>query len=226
LYDQDSSDFHNYSGVLRLDRNLDRNYGLFAEYQQIYRTYDEDGISQENVGDNDYLVYAPGAGFFYDWDQDMSFSFGIGYYYQQIEDDDDESGGYFIGNITKLWQYQRSTLQAIGSSGLDSSDFTSERLGFQRFAQIELNATHEFTRRFFGQAGGYFRFSDYINSDDDRKDYRFRGSAGLGYVVTQWMTVNLDYQYNKLVAENSLSDFEVNQVFLSINLQADRPWRF
>jgi len=156
----------------------------------------------------------------------LTASFGAGYYYQQISNADDEQGPFVNADINKLWQTSRWSARVRGSSGLDTSDFTAESLGLERYGQIELIPRYYFTRQLYADAGLRYRYSDYINNEDNRKDHRYNASIGMGYLPARWMTLELKYNFNKLDSINTLEDYEENRVLLSITLQPDVPWRW
>ena len=218
------SDFNNYSGRLRLNQRVSQRFGLYGQYYQIYRDYDDSRIRPEV--DPDYMVYAPSAGLFYQFDPQTTASFGLGWFYQQIQNGEDEQGPYLAADVNRLWSYGRSTLRTRASSGIDSTDFSSDARGFERYGQIELIGRHDFTREFFGDASLRYRYSDYINSDDDVVDHRYTAEAGLGYRVTRWMTLRLAYQFNKLDSENTTDDYEQHRVYATVTLQPEQPWRW
>jgi len=227
LYDEDTStDFNNYRGRMRLNQRITRDFGVYGEYLQIFRDFDENGgVSTGGDIENDYWVYAPSAGVFYQFDPTLTSSLGAGYFYQQIEDADDEQGPFLNAEINKLWDFQRWNVRARGSSGLDSQDFSGDTQGFERFAQAELIGRYNFTRDFFGDIRSRYRYSDFVNSEDDEVDHRYSVDVGLGYSVTRWMTLRLAYAFDKLDAINSTDDYEQNRAYVTVTLQPDQPWR-
>jgi len=227
LYDEDtSSDFNNYRGRLRLNQRVTRQFGVYGEYLQIFRDFDESGgVSTGGDIENEYWVYAPSAGVFYQFDPTLTSSLGVGYFYQQIEDADDEQGPFINADINKLWDFQRWSIRTRGESGLDSQDFSGDTQGFERYAQAELIGRYNFTRDFFGDLGLRYRYSDYLNSEDDEVDHRYTVDVGLGYSVTRWMSLRLAYAFDKLDAINSTDDYEQNRAYVTVTLQPDQPWR-
>jgi hypothetical protein len=72
-----------------------------------------------------------------------------------------------------------------------------------------------------------YRYSDYINSENDEVDHYLRPQVLLGYEVFRWMNVSLSYSYNKYIAtNNSVDDYEENSVLFTLTLQPDQPWRW
>ncbi len=224
LYDERlPSDFNNYLGRIRLNRRVSPSFGLFAQYLQIYRDFDESRISAKV--DPDYLVYAPSAGLFYQFDPTLTASLGAGFFYQEIQNDDDEKGPYLLADLNKIWETQRWNLRARLSSGIDSQDFTSDARGFERYGQAELSGLYNFTRELFGDCRLRYRYSDFIASRDDLVDHRYEADAGFGYRIARWMTLRLAYRFNKLDAINSTDDYVQHRVYATVTLEPDQPWR-
>jgi hypothetical protein len=224
IYDEDtSSDFNNYTGRLRLNQRISQRFGVYGQYQHIYRDFDDSDIG---IGDDqDYMVYAPSAGLFYQFDPTLTASLGAGWFYQQIENDKDEQGPFLSADINKLWDYQRWNIRTRATSGIGSEDFSDETRGFERYAQAEVIGLYNFTRDFFGDCSLRYRYSDFINSDEDEVDHRYTADAGLGYRITRWMTLRLAYQFNKLDNINGPDDYEQHRVYATVTLQPDQPYR-
>jgi hypothetical protein len=227
----DQDDFNEVSGRVRLNQRLSQNYGIFEQYRQIYRNYDGNQAGQTQQGtdgqqNQDYMVYAPSVGVFYQFDPTLTASLGVGYYYQQVQNGKDQQGPFPTAEINKLWDYQRWSIRTRGSAGIGSDDFSAQNEGFERYAQADITGRYNFTRQFYGEASFLYRYSDYINNADGEVDHYISPRIGLGYEVFRWMNVNLSYSYNKLIATNSsVSDYEENSVLLTVTLQPDQPWR-
>ena len=83
-----------------------RSFGIFEQYQQIYRNYDGNQAGQAQTGtdgqlNQDYLVYAPSAGVFYQFDPTLTASLGVGYFYQQVQNGKDQQGAFPTVDINK-----------------------------------------------------------------------------------------------------------------------------
>jgi hypothetical protein len=215
----DSDDYHDIQGIFQLDRRFTRHFQLFGRFGYAYRDNDGDGGRDEG----DYQVYAPSAGFSYDLAKDSRISLGVGYYYQDFDDGGNEQAPFFNADLYKLWNYQRWSARLSGLAGLDRNDFGNERLGFEWFAGIIGNATYNFTRNFYGNVVGRYRYSDIIGAS--REDSRYRVGAGLGWLPTKWMALTLDYYYNVLSSTGS-ENYTENRVWFQVTLQPDKPWRW
>ena len=226
LYDEDnSSDFSNYQGRLRLNQRVSPRFGIYGQYGHAYRDWDEEGVvDTDGEVENNYTVYAPSAGVFYQFDRDLTASLGLGWFYQQIENEDDQDGPFVNADINKLWEAPGWSLRARGSSGIDSEDFSDQNQGFRRFAQAELIGRYDITRQLFGDARLRYRYSDFIQGDED-ETHRYTAAVGLGYNVLRWMTLRLGYEFNKLDDINGTDDYEQNRVFVEVTLQPDQPLR-
>ena len=94
--DEPTDDFHNYAGSARFIFRTQTRFSIFAQHNQVYRDYDGD------VGDsNDYMVYAPSAGFTYVVDKGLNLRLGAGYFYLDVDDGDNEEGLFGNGQIEK-----------------------------------------------------------------------------------------------------------------------------
>ena len=215
LFDN-SSDFHDIAYLLQLQRKFARRFQLFGRYGYAYRDNDDDD-------EDDYHVYAPSAGFIYDVAEDSRITLGLGYFYQEVVGGRDEQGPFFFGDAYKRWNYRNWTASLLGRAGLDRNDFGNERLGFEWSAGINGRIRYDFTRNFYGNVFGNYRYSDFIN--DSREDNRYRVGAGLGWLPTGWMTLSLEY-FNNVLDSTDTEDYTENRVWLQLTLQPDRPWRF
>jgi hypothetical protein len=88
-FDQDSDftgdgtdDFDNYAGMIRFIGRTGERFSIFGQHNQIYRDFDGD--------DNDYIVYAPSAGFIYAVEKGLNLRLGAGYFYVEVDNDEDE----------------------------------------------------------------------------------------------------------------------------------------
>ena len=215
LFENDS-DYHDIAGIFQLMRRFTRQFQIFGRYGYAYRDNDDDVV-------DDYQVHAPSAGFIYDVAKDSRISLGGGYYYQDFDDGGNEQGPFVNGDVYKLWNYKRWNARLLGQAGLDRNDFGSERLGFEWFAGLISNARYSFTRNFYGNVVGRYRYGDFINAN--RKDHRFRAGAGLGWLPTQWMELTLEYNFRKLNSTDA-EDYDENRVWFQVTLQPDKPWRW
>jgi hypothetical protein len=228
LYEgSDESNFDNYDGRVRFNHRISRVTGVYGEYHQIYRKWDDPSDTYTDGGSlqQDYLVYAPSVGVFHEFDPTLKASLGVGYFYQQVKNDTDQSGPFLQSDINKFWDFQRWSVRLRSASGIDSQDFSGDQQGFERYVLAEAAGRYNFTRDFFGDLALRARYSDFLNSEDNEKDLRYTLDAGLGYALARWATVRVGYTFNKLDAINSTDDYVQNVGYVTLTLSPDQPWR-
>jgi hypothetical protein len=227
-FDQDSAfigdgtdDFDNYAGMIRFIGRT----GVFAQHNQIYRDFDGD--------DNDYMVYAPSAGFTYVVEEGLNLRMGAGYFYQDVDNDDDEQGIFGNGQIDKTWTSRRGSLTLAALTGLDQNNFGAENVGLERFGQVQGSAMYKFARTLSGDLNGSYRYSDVVgtadqddNDDTGKKVHRFRAGAGLTFEPVKWMAMRLGYNFNKVNSENNADEYDEHRGLFTITLTPDKPYRY
>jgi len=221
-----SSDFDNWLGTLRFRGRMTRHFSLFFQYGQTMRNF-------TSGDDNDYVVYAPSAGFDYNISEDTFLSLGLGYYYQEIENETNQENPFINGQISKSWTYQRGNINLAGLAGLTQNDFGAQNQGFQQFGTIRASGLYNFTPRIVGDTDANYRYSftpgqsTDIADEDDQTDHRAQFNAGLAFLPTRWMNIRLGYTLNYYnTDEDNADDYHENRVLLTITLQPDQPWRF
>lgn len=214
-----SSDFDNWLGTLKLNGHLTRRFSLFFQYDQIYRIF----TSGE---DNNYVVYAPSAGFAYNITQNIYSRLGMGYYYHEIENESDQNNVFLNAEISTAWNYRRGSIGLTGLTGLSQNDFGAQNLGFQRFASMQITADYKFTRKLSGNARAYYRFGltpipeDYEDDDDLTTNY-LQAGLGFSYRPARWLSMRLGYTLNKYISSND-DDYTENRALLTVTLQSTK----
>jgi hypothetical protein len=218
-----SSDFDNYAGTIRFIGRTGTRFSLFTQYNHIYRDFDGDN-------DDDYMVYAPSAGFQYMIEKGLNLRLGAGYFYQDVDNGDDEQGFFGNGQIDKTWSYRRGFINLTALTGLEQNDFGAQNVGLERFAGIQGSAKYDFLRNLSGDINGRYRYSDRIG-DEDRTDdtgkkvHRFNAGAGLDFLPLRWMIIRLAYNFNKVNSENDADEYDEHRGLIKITLTPDKPYR-
>ena len=221
------SDFDNWLGTLRFLGRMTRHFSLFIQYDQAYRDFDTDTETE-----TDYVVYAPSAGFTYDFSEDMFLRLGLGYYWQDFKDDRTQEDPFINGEVSKTWDFQRGSINLTGLGGITQNDFGARDIGFEQFAAIRGLAEYNFTRHIIGDISAYYRHGRRpaqtdLPDDDDLKTNRYRAAVGISYVPIRWMNIRLGYEFNKYSSsDGDLDDYTENRALLTVTLQPDQPWRF
>jgi hypothetical protein len=223
-----TDDFHNYAGSLRFIRRTKTRFRVFVQHNQIYRDYDGD------IGDyNDYMVYAPSAGFSYMVEKGLNLRLGAGYFYQDVDNDDNEQGLFGNGQIDKTWPFRRGLVSLAALTGLDQNEFGAENIGLEHFVTFQGSAKYDFTRTISGDINGRYRYSDAVGSADQGADddsgenvHRFRAGAGLTFNPLKWMEIRLAYNFNKINSDNEADEYDEHRGLLKITLTPSQPLRY
>lgn len=231
-FDQDSAfvgtgtdDFDNYAGMIRFIGRTGERFSIFAQHNQIYRDFDGD--------DNDYMVYAPSAGFTYAVEKGLNLRLGAGYFYQDVDNEDANQGVFGNGQIDKTWTSPRGSLTLAALTGLDQNNFGAENIGLERFAQVQGTAMYKFTRLLSGDLNGSYRYSDVIgeadqgaNDDTGGHVSRYRAGAGLTFEPLKWMAMRLGYTFNKLDSDDEADEYDEHSGLFTITLTPSQPYRY
>jgi hypothetical protein len=217
-----TDDFDNFAGDIRFIFRTKTRFSVFTQYNHAYRKYD----GNDN---NDYMAYAPSAGFTYVVEKGLNLRLGLGYYYQEVDNDDDNQSWFSNSQIAKIWDYRRGSINLTGLTGVTQTNFGAQNIGLERFAAVQSSANYAFFKKITGDINGLYRYSDVIG-DSDQEDVgekvnRYRAGAGLSYKATRWMNIRLGYTFNKVDSDNSEDNYDEHRGLLSITLSPDKPFR-
>jgi hypothetical protein len=211
--------------MIRFIGRTGERFSVFAQHDQIYRDFDGD--------DNDYMLYAPSAGFAYVVEKGLNLRLGAGYFYLDVDNDDDEQGIFGNGQIDKTWTSKRGSLTLAALTGLDQNNFGAENVGLERFAALQSSARYELARTVTWDVNGSYRYSDVVGTADQddndntgEKVHRFRAGSGLTFEPLKWMAIRLAYNFNKINSENEADEYDEHRGFLNITLTPDKPYRY
>jgi opacity protein-like surface antigen len=222
-----SDDFKNYAGSVRFIYRTKTRFSIFAGHRQAYRDFDND------VGDsNDYMVYAPSAGFTYVVDKGLNVRLGAGYFYQDVDDEEDEQGLFGDAQIDRTWEYRRGLVNLTALTGLEQRNFGSQNIGLERFIGTQGLARYDFLRNLSGDINGRYRFSNRVGDadrpgDDDtgKNVHRYNVGAGLEYLPLKWMTIRLGYTFRKVISDNDSDEYDEHRGLLRVTLTTEQPFR-
>jgi hypothetical protein len=220
-----SSDFDNYAGSIRFIVRTNTRFSVFTQYNQIYRDF-------EGNNDNDYMVYAPSAGFTYVVDKGLNLRLGAGYFYQDVDNTQDEQALFGNSQIDKTWLYKRGSLSLMALTGLAQSNFGAENVGLERFAALQGLASYALARTLTWDVNGNYRYSDVVgradqgaNDNTGEKVQRIIAGSGLTFNPLKWMAIRLSYTFNKLISENEEDEYDEHRGLLEITLTPSQPYR-
>ena len=223
---EETSDFDNYAGMVRLIARTRTRFSVFAQYNHIYRDFDGDI-------DNDYMVYAPSAGFTYVVEKGLNLRLGAGYFYVDVDDDENEQGIFGNGQIDKTWASERGSLTLAALTGLDQNNFGSENVGLERFAGVQGSAVYRLARTLSWDVNGSYRYSDVIGQADSGGDdntgekvHRFRAGSGFTIEPLKWMAIRLSYAFNKVNSDNEEDEYDEHRGLIKLTLTPSQPYRY
>jgi hypothetical protein len=229
-FDQDADfigdgtdDLENYAGMIRFIGRTKTRFSVFVQHNQIYRDFDGD--------DDDYLVYAPSAGFLYRVEKGLNLRAGAGYFYVDVDNDENEQGIFGNGQIDKTWTSQRGSLTLAALTGLSQSNFGAENVGLERFAGVQGSAVYRLARTVSWDINGRYRYSDVIGDADSGDEdtgsnvHLFRAGSGFTFEPLRWMAIRLSYNFNKVNSDNNADEYEEHRGFLKVTLTPDKPYR-
>jgi hypothetical protein len=217
-----TDDFDNYAGRIRFIARTKTRFSIFTQYNHAYRKFDGNDS-------NDYMVYAPSAGFTYVVEKGLNLRLGLGYYYQEVDNDDDNQDWFSNSQIAKIWDFRRGSINLTGLTGVTQTNFGAENVGLERFAAVQSSANYAFAKNIAGDINGLYRYSDVIGDSDEEnvgeKVNRYRAGAGLSYLPTRWMSIRLGYTFNKVDSDDNEDDYDEHRGLLTITLSPERPFR-
>jgi hypothetical protein len=220
-----TSDFDNYAGSIRFIGRTKTRFSVFTQYNHIYRDF-------EGNNDNDYMVYAPSAGFTYVVDKGLNLRLGAGYFYVDIDDDKDEQGLFGNSQIDKTWAYKRGSITLAALTGLDQNNFGAENIGLERYAAVQGSAVYKLARTVSWDINGSYRYSDVIGQADEgsndntgEKVHRYRAGSGFTIEPLKWMAIRLSYAFNKVNSEDEENEYDEHRGFLKVTLTPSQPYR-
>jgi hypothetical protein len=221
-----TSDFDNYAGSIRFIGRTSPRFSVFAQHDQIYRDF-------EGNNDNNYMVYAPSAGFIYVVEKGLILRVGGGYFYVDVDNDNNNQGFFPNSQIDKTWEYQRGSMTLTALAGLDQNDFGAENIGLEMYAGLQGSALYRLARTVSWDINGSYRYSDAVGnadqgSNNDTGNNVQRIWAGSGFTIEplKWMAIRLGYTFNKLNSDNEFDDYDEHRGLLKITLTPSQPYRY
>jgi hypothetical protein len=218
-----TDDFDNYAGMIRLIGRTSAHFSVFAQHNQVYRDFDGD--------DDDYVVYAPSAGFLYMVEEGLNLRLGAGYFYVDIDNDEDEQGIFGNGQIDKTWTSERGSLTLAALTGLDQSNYGAENVGLEKFAGVQGSAVYRLARTVSWDINGSYRYSDVIGDADSGDEdsgsnvHRIRAGSGFTFEPLRWMAIRLGYNFNKVNSDNDADEYDEHRGLINITLTPSQPYR-
>ncbi len=210
----DSGDYDDVYGRLRLIRRLGPHFDFYAQYTHELTDYVDVG--------NDYQVASPLLGFIWNEYMNATFEVSFGYFNQEKEKNGDESGP--VGTIETRYTFQKGTAVSIaGSTGYDQDTSGAEVLGFNKYYTFIGTLKHPLSRRLISNFTAGYRQSLYTELDPERQDSIWESTAGLTYQPLPWMTLEVKYSFRKVNSDINADDYTENRAAIAVFLNPRKP---
>lgn len=222
---QASDNFDEWLGNLAAMHRFDWQWDGYLQYEHTYRLW-ENNVSDLN---DDYMVYNPSVGLNYNFSDETIFSFNAGYFYREIIEDRGEKDNNNSGPTgLALMQHgfaEQANLLATLSGGYSSSDFSSQSLGFYKFFEVSSSVTYDFAPQITGEIFGSYFWAEYLDTVPERTDQFGRIGASLIINPMNWLSIRLQYSLREYWSDET-AGYTENRIFLGLQLQPERPFRW
>ena len=209
-----SDDIDRFYGTVRFLRQFTRHLDGYVRYSHTMVEYD--GVTEDD------RTYNPSIGIDYLIEKDISFKLDVGYFINDFDLRPDQSGMTGEAILTK--RFRRGSINFSALGGYDYALYgTTQRNGFEKFAEGSISATYNFTRYVSGNINGAYRYSDYV--DQGYQNDRAGGGVGLTITPLSWMSIGLRYSYRMLESTIDTNEYQENRALLSITLAPSVPYR-
>lgn len=209
-----SEDYDDFSGRLRLIRRLGPHFEVYAEHTHGFTNYVAEG--------DDYQVYSPLTGFIWEEYINYSLSASFGYFFRKNDHGGDDSGP--VGTIVSYYTWDQGTsLSLSGNAGYDQSSGGAENLGFNRFYDVTAIVGYPLGRDLHSDLFAGYRWNIYTDTEPDQDDAIWRTGVGLSYQALPWMTVGMNYSYQKLDSTIDTEDYVENRAEITLTMTPRQP---
>ena len=213
-YDE-SDDFEDLVGRLRLNHRFNPHLTGFAAYQHTLHQFDDEI--------NDYKIYDGSIGFEYAIDPSMDFTLEVHYFVRDFDVTEDESETPVNFNLTK--RFQHGSLSLSGEGGYDRTTVSAENLGYYVYYGAALAADYEFNRRLSGDIVAGWTYRDYKDEIPPRQDDVYRAGCGLSFQLLRWLSARLGYTYRSVESNIEENDYVENRGSLLFTIAPPQPYR-
>jgi hypothetical protein len=196
-------DFDGYTTSGRYIYYFDPKTSAFVEYQYIRRDFDN-----PSPAFIDYEIHTPSIGFSRDLYENVTLLASAGYAFRDAESPGDDEEAFF-GRTDLVVEYKRLRLSVYGETGVDEDFFTAESLGFNEFWRAGINAQYQLLERL--RIRGFFYVEEEDFTDINREDTTYNVRGRLDYQILRWLSLDLEYEYNKRDSDRTLQDYDNNR---------------
>lgn len=217
-FSDDSDDFGNWEGSVRIQRQWNRYLGMSVGYAHTFMNY----LTGESTN---YRIHSPTVGAQLNLVDGFPLSINLGYFRKDQDGTDDESGWVVDGNLGPAWQFARGSVRLNASSGYDQSYFGAEQLGFTTYYELEGRAAYAINRYITADVSGTYRRDRYLEEEPVRKDREKRIGGGLSAMPARWISIRAEYVYRALDSTDPGDTYDENRVLVRATLTPRLPVR-
>jgi hypothetical protein len=207
-----SDDFDQYQAGLTLNYRWQPSRRLYARYNFLYHDFEQPDAGGAEA--DDYRVHQGALGVSVALGPQTDFNIEGGYFLQDYLNGAEIEGGTFSGNLST--RMQRASLRIEGSGGYDQDYYSAENLGSSEYRQVSGSADYLITETLRAFTSASYRWEDFFETEDDRKDEVWRGSAGLSLSFWRYLTLSLEGTHSERDSDMDAIDFEDNRVMLRL----------
>jgi hypothetical protein len=206
-----TDDFDQYSAGLTVNYRWQPTRRLYARYNFLYQDFEQPDAGAET---NDYRVHQGALGISLALGPHTDFNAEGGYFLQDYFNGDQTEGGTFSGSLTT--RTQRSSVSLAASGGYDQDYYSAENLGSSKYRQASGSADYLITETLRAFTSATYRWEDFFETEDDRKDKVWRATGGLSFSFWRWLTLSLEGTHTERDSDDPGMDFEDNRVMLRL----------
>lgn len=214
---QDRNNWH-YVPSLRLGYEIQPQYEAFIEMRYSELIYDE--RFDDNGAERSSHGYEGLIGIAFDATGLLTGDVAVGYKHREIDDQSLADMGALTGRLNLEWNptplmtvrgkflHEFSETTQIGVSGVERSTFG-------------ISVEHELLRSLVLRLNTDYKLADYNGFNraafnEDREESGYGLGAGVRYLMSRYITIDLSYRFKKRNVNRARQDFELNQVFLNL----------
>ena len=212
---EESDDFEDTAGRIRLNYRFNPHFTGFAAYRQTGHQFDDET--------NDYKIYDGSIGFEYEINPTTDLSVEVHYFVRDFDETQDEAETPVNFAFTK--RFQRGSISLTGEGGYDRTTVSAENLGYYIYYGAALAADYEFNRRLSGDILAGWTYRDYKDEIPPRDDNVYRAGCGLSIQILRWLSARLGYTYRAVESNIEENDYVENRGSLLFTIEPPQPYR-
>ncbi len=208
-FEAPTNDSVEHRGLLTLTYNFNTQNHLDIDVQVWQRSFDDQG--------SEYYSYQAELVYRHEFNTFLRGEVGAGFHWRDFDDEALEDWKEPVVHGSLTGESDKTELYVSFERNINDFTISDQYLTSYR---LDGYAKHRFTEVFWGEAGGYFQFSDYEESI--REDSTVNIFAGVGVtLLSEILDIGLRYSYTHRDSNEDAFDYNEHQVFLGITATYD-----